>query len=195
MLGPLLLAAVLAAPRSAPVETDVFHGWSRDGRWLVYEAHGANDLVELYFCPTSPDDAPPWPRVLDESDREPVAPGLSCVHFLDPNKAPWQWKAQLALPAPSARGAGLAVSNELSTDGENPGFVLVAGDQKQACYASGVREDSRLQKTWFHPSGRFVAALIDGRFHHCAVTLRGVAAPPPRPPPGKPPVKAPLKRK
>jgi len=191
MLTALLLGAVLAAPRAPAGDAEVFHGWSRDGSWLVYEVHGANELQELYFCATSPDDTPSWPRVLNEADRE-AMPGLSCVHFLDPNKAPWQWKAQLQLPAPAGRFGGVEVSKELSTDGENPGFTLLAGDKKQACYASGIREDSRLQKTWFHPSGRFAAALIDGRFHHCAVELRGVPAkatpraPPPKAPPARP---------
>jgi hypothetical protein len=173
----LLLLAALAA-RPATPDAEVFHGWSRDGRWLVYEVHGANELVELFFCATSADEAPGWPRALDGLDQEQVA-GLTCVRFLDPNKAPWQWKAQLVLPAPATRLGGLVVSSELSTDGESPGFVLQAGDQRQACYASGVREDSKLQRTWFHPSGRYAAALIDGHFHHCAVTLR------PAPRPGK----------
>jgi hypothetical protein len=138
----------------------------------VYEAHGANELVELFFCATSPDVPPTWPRVLDEAERE-ALPGLSCVHFLDPHKAPWQWKAQLVLPAASTSRAGVEVSRELSTDGETPGFLVVAGARKQVCYASGVREDSRLQRSWFHPTGRFVAALIDGRFHHCPVLWTG----------------------
>jgi hypothetical protein len=188
MLGPaLVLLSLLVTPRPGPSDAEVFHGWSRDGSWFVYEVHGANELVELFFCATSPDDAPTWPKVLNEADRETVS-GLPCVHFMDPNKAPWQWKAQLVLPAPSTRHGGVEVSKELSTDGENPGFVLQLGDKKQACYASGVREDSRLQKSWFHPSGRFAAALIDGRLHHCAVELRGAApkpAPAPPPKPGK----------
>jgi hypothetical protein len=74
------------------------------------------------------------------------------------------------------RFGGLEVSHELATDGESPGFVLQAGDKKQSCYASGVREDSKLEKVWFHPSGQLVAAMIDGNFRHCTVTLR--AAPP-----------------
>ena len=179
-----LLLTLFAAPALAASDAEVFHGWSKDGSWLVYEVHGANDLDELFFCATNSEVRPSWPAILNEMDREDLN-GLSCAHFMDPNKAPYQWKTQLVLPAASFKGAGLEVSKELAVDGENPGFVLLAGDKKQACYSSGVREDSKLQKTWVHPSGRFVAAIIDGNFRHCAVTIKGAAAAPTtvRPPP------------
>ena len=171
----VLVAAVAAA--GPGTEPDVFHGWSKDGSWLVYEVHGMNELVELYFCSTSTGEATPsWPRVLNDMDREDLS-GLSCVRFMDPNKAPYRWKSLLVLPPPSFKSGGVEVSRELSTDGETPGFVLRAGDKKQSCYASAVREDSKLDKVWFHPTGQWVAALIDGNFRHCAVTVR---ATPPR---------------
>jgi hypothetical protein len=173
VLGVLLLALAASA------DQQVFHGWSKDGTWLAWEDHGANDLVELYFCATSAEVKPTWPAALNEAEREEVG-GLSCVHLMDPNKAPWQWKAQLVLPAPAQKFNGVEVLHELSLDGDSPGFVLQSGDKKQGCYASGVRERSKLQKTWFHPSGRYVAALIDGNFAHCVVTVKAAA------PAGKP---------
>lgn len=160
---------MLSGPALA-AEHEVFHGWSKDGTWLVYEQRTHDDRVELYFCTTDEQTQPTWPAALNGLDREEGT--LSCVRFLDPNKAPYQWKNLLVLPPPSMRQAGLTISAELSTDGETPGFTLVAGDKKQSCYASATREGSRLQKTWFHPSTRFVAAMIDGNFRHCAVTLK-----------------------
>ncbi len=177
----IFLSLLVVAGVASAAETETFHGWSKDGTWLVYEQHTHDERVELFFCATS-EVSPSWPKALSELDREDGT--LSCVRFLDPNKAPYQWKNQLVLPAPASQHQGISVQGELVTDGESPGFVLVAGDKKQACYASGTRDDSKLQKTWFHPSGRFVAALIDGNFRHCAVTLK----------PGKPAPKGGKKR-
>lgn len=154
----------------AASDAEVFHGWSKDGTWLVYEEHTRDDRTELFFCATESQVQPTWPAALNQLDREDGT--LSCVRFLDPNKAPYQWKTQLVLPPPSMSQAGINISPELVGDGETPGFTLVAGDKKQSCYASATREDSKLQKTWFHPSSRFVAAIIDGNFRHCVVTLK-----------------------
>lgn len=172
----ILLAAVLAAP-VAVADTEIFHGWARDGSWLVYEVRGANELIELYFCTTDQTVTPTWPAVLNEMDRTDEK-GLSCVHFLDPNKAPYEWKKNLQLPEPTMQSGIVKVLPELVTDGETPGFTLQSGDKKQTCYASGVREDSKLQKVWFHASGRFAAALIDGQVHHCALTVKGAGGKP-----------------
>lgn len=166
---PSVLMA-LVATASVASEPEVFHGWSKDGTWLVYEVHGENELVELYFCATTADVPPSWPKVLEELEREETS-GLSCVRFLDPNKAPYRWKAQLVLPAPSMKHGGVEVSRELATDGETPGFVLQATGKKETCYASGLGESSKLERVWFHPKGQWVAALIDGTFRHCAVPL------------------------
>ena len=160
---------------AALADSEIFHGWSKDGSWLVYEQRTADDRVELYFCASEAQNAPNWPAPLNGQDREDGT--LSCVRFLDPNKAPYQWKNLLVLPAPSMQQAGISISPELATDGESPGLTLTAGDKKQSCYASATREDSKLQKTWFHPSSRYVAAIIDGNFRHCVVTLRPVKVP------------------
>ncbi len=162
---------------SSWADSELFHGWSKDGTWFVYELRTDDDRVELFFCPTEPNISPTWPAMLKESPREEGA--LHCVRFLDPNKAPYQWKTQLVLPPHSSRAGGVALSNELSTDGEAPGFVLTSGDQKQTCYASGMREDSKVQHAWFHPSARFVAVIIDEHFHHCIIqgSKPGKAAP------------------
>lgn len=173
MRAVLLSLVVLgAAPAFAQ---DVFQGWSKDGTWLVIERQEENDRVELHFCATS-DAQPSWPKELNDMDREDEG-SLSCVRFIDPNKAPYEWKQKLVLPAPANQANGIKVHPELVTDGENPGFVLEAGDKTQACYASGMRESSKLQKTWFHPSGKLAAALIDGNFHHCLITLKPGKAP------------------
>jgi hypothetical protein len=164
----LFLAMAVLATSSLGADPEVFHGWSKDGTWLVYEVHGKNELDELYFCAVAADVQPSWPKVLNELDREDVS-GMSCVHYLDPNKAPYRWKSLLVLPAPSMKRGGVEVSKELVTDGENPGFTLQAGDKRQSCYASGMRESSKLERVWFHPSGQQVAALIDGSFRHCVV--------------------------
>lgn len=152
----------------------MFHGWSKDGSWLAYEQHDRDDRVELYFCQSDPEVKPTWPAVLNDMDRE-EGP-LSCVRFLDPNKAPYQWKNQLVLPTPAMSHNGITLHQELVSDGETPGFVLEAGDKKQSCYASATRDDSRLQKSWFHPNGRFIAVMIDGNFRHCVITIKGKPA-------------------
>ncbi len=170
---------VVSGVAGAGADNETFHGWSKDGTWLVFEQHGHDDRVELYFCQTDAAVNPTWPASLNGLDREDGT--LSCVRFLDPNKAPYQWKNQLVLPAPSMSQAGISISPELATDGETPGFVLLQGDKKQACYASGTRDDSKLGKTWFHPTTKYVAAMIDGNFRHCVVTLKpGKAAPTPK---------------
>lgn len=172
----LIACCCLVLSGAARAEGEVFHGWSKDGSWLVYEQHTHDDRVELYFCTSESQTQPSWPAALNALDREDGT--LACVRFLDPNKAPYQWKNLLVLPAPSMSQAGINISPELATDGESPGFTLTAGDKKQSCYASATREDSKLQKTWFHPSSRYVAAIIDGNFRHCVVTLKPSKAKP-----------------
>jgi len=152
-------------------DAEIFHGWSKDASWLVYEQRGTDERIELYFCQTDGAVNPSWPATLHGMDREDGT--LSCVRFLDQNKAPYQWKNQLVLPAPSMSQNGITIQSELVTDGETPGFLLMAGGKTQSCYASATREGSKLGKTWFHPTGKFVAAMIDGNFRHCAVTLKG----------------------
>ncbi len=168
----LAVGCVLLSAASWAADTEVFYGWSKDGTWLVYEQHTRDERVELYFCQSDSGVNPSWPANLNGMDREDGT--LSCVRFLDPNKAPYQWKNLLVLPPPSLQQNGIAIQSELVGDGETPGFTLVAGDKKQSCYASAVREDSKLQKSWFHPNGKYVAVIIDGNFRHCAVTLKGV---------------------
>jgi len=164
-----LLLVVLLGASFAWADDEVFHGWSKDGTWLVYENHAENDVTELYFCKTDPEVKPSWPKILNDEELEDGK--LSCVRYIDPNKAPYQWKKKLVLPKPSMKFKHIIVQSELAVDGEEPGFVLSVGDKKQSCYASGLREDSKLQKVWFHPSGRWAAALIDGRVSFCEVTL------------------------
>jgi len=171
-----LLVCVFVLGASNALAQDVFHGWSKDGTWLVIERQEANDRTELLFCATNPDVQPSWPKDLNGMDRE-EGP-LVCVRFIDVNKAPYEWKMKLQAPTVTNQQGGLKVHHELVTDGETPGFVLEAGDKTQACYASGVRESSKLQKTWLHPSGKYAAALIDGNFHHCLVTLKPAKAGP-----------------
>lgn len=166
----LLWCCVSSVAASAQVET--FHGWSKDGSYLAYQAPGNNDIIELFFCQTDASVNPTWPASLKELDRV-EEHGLSCVRFIDRNKAPYEWKNALVLPAAAMRSNGVALLAELVTDGETPGFVLEAGGKRQHCYVSGLKEDSKLQKAWWHPSGRFMAALVDGRFLHCAVTIKG----------------------
>ncbi len=172
MRSLLLLTLLAAAPALAH---DTFHGWSKDGTWLVIESKGDNDIVELHFCATDASVKPSWPKELDELEKEEGR--LTCVSFLDPNKAPYQWKSKLVLP-PSTMGSGkLRVLPELALDGETPGFVVEAGDKRQNCFVSGIKEDSKLQKVWWHPGGRFVAAQVDRTFAHCALTVKAAAAP------------------
>jgi hypothetical protein len=172
----LLVAAMsLSSLWASASDVELFHGWSKDGTWLVYEQRQDDERAQLYFCQTDLAVNPTWPASLQGMDREDGV--LSCVRFLDHNKAPYQWKGLLVLPAPSAEHLGLSVAPELVADGETPGFVVVAGDKKQNCYASATRDDSKLQRSWFHPSGKFVAVMIDGNFRHCVVTLKAKPAP------------------
>ena len=171
MMRSLFLLSCLA-PVAALAQAETFHGWSKDGTYLAYQAPGNNDITELFFCPTDATVAPSWPAGLNELDRTDER-GLSCVRFIDMNKAPYQWKSTLVLPPPASQNNGIAALPELVTDGESPGIVLEAQGKKQSCYVSGLREDSRVLKTWWHPSSRFLAALVDGRFHHCVITLKG----------------------
>lgn len=173
------LGCWLLLSTAAWADGETFHGWSKDGSWLVLEQHALDDRTEIHFCVTESTQRPTWPPTLNDMDREDGA--LSCVRFLDPNKAPYQWKNLLTLPPPSQKQNGISISSELSTDGETPGFVLTMGDKTQVCYASGTREDSKLQKSWFHPTGRYVGVLIDGNFHHCVVALKASKAPPSKP--------------
>ncbi len=171
----LAVAVVLwCSAVAAASDAETFYGWSKDGTWLVFEQHTNDDRVELFFCQSDSAVNPTWPANLSGLDREDGA--LSCVRFLDPNKAPYQWKNLLVLPAPSTSLNGVVLQGELVADGETPGFTLAAGDKKQSCYASATREDSKLQKSWFHPSGKYVAAMIDGNFRHCVVTLKAPRA-------------------
>lgn len=176
---------VLSGAWAVAAENETFHGWSKDGSWLVYELHGDDERNELYFCATDANVQPSWPEGLSGLDRE-TSGELSCVRFLDPNKAPYQWKLNLTVPTQSQKQGGVSISSELAFIGD-PGFVLEAGEKKQVCYASGTYETSKIEKTWFHPSGKFVAAQIDGNFRHCVVTVIPVKAPKVEKP--KPPVK------
>lgn len=177
MTGRFCRATSWATPALA--QSDAFHGWSKDGSWLAFSRPGRNDITELYFCQTS-EVAPKWPALLNDQDKMTEA-GLECVRFLDQNKAPYQWQKLVSTGAAGTASQGLAIAAELVTDGESPGFVVEGGGKTQNCYASGMRESSKLQKAFWHPSGRFVAVIIDGTFHHCAVTVKpGKAAPPPK---------------
>ncbi|MFO0598047.1 MAG: hypothetical protein U0228_22285 [Myxococcaceae bacterium] len=183
-LSSALLLAFLAPARALANDAEVFHGWSKDGSWLAFERRDRDERVELYFCQSDPNVPPTWPAVLKDLDKE-TDNSLSCVRFLDPNKAPYQWKSQLVLPAPATQHMGLVLQAELVPDGETPGFVVAAGDKKQSCYASATREDSKLQKSWFHPTGKYVAVMIDGNFRHCVLTLKPGKAAPVKTPPNK----------
>jgi hypothetical protein len=178
LLRPLVLLASLAAA-PALADTDVFHGWSKDGTWLVFQRPARNDTTELYFCQTS--EAPPkWPALLNEQDKLTEA-GLDCVRFLDANKAPYQWQKQVSVGETGLSVKGLSIAHELVTDGESPGWVIEGSGKTQGCYASGLRESSKLQKAFWHPSLKFSAVVIDGVFHHCVVTVKPGKAPAPPP--------------
>ena len=71
----------------------------------------------------------------------------------------------------------MRVLRELVPDGENPGFVVEEKidkehEKKTVCYVSGLRESSKLQTVWWHASGRWVAALVDGHVTHCNQPLK-----------------------
>lgn len=176
-LGALLLApAALGA-----ADGESFFGWSKDGTWFAWQrVSGPNDLVELHFCATDESVQPSWPATLNDGERQKVD-RLSCVVYTDPNRAPFGWKAQLQLPKPSFISGKQRVLTELLADGETPGFLVEdkEKDKKSVCYVSGLRESSRLQQVWWHPSGRWVAAQVDGRFAHCDHPLK--AAEPAKP--------------
>lgn len=167
-------AALLLAASSALAEGDTFLGWSKDGTWLVFESKGLNDAVEVFFCATGQGANPTWPAALNDMDRADERT-LSCVRFVDPNRMPLDWQKLLVLPAPSMQSGALRVLPELVGDGDAPGFMLEAGGKKQVCVAASVREDSRLGAVWWHPNGKWVAAVIDGALRHCAVTLKAPA--------------------
>ncbi|MCA2978690.1 MAG: hypothetical protein INH41_04280 [Myxococcaceae bacterium] len=177
-VGAIALGAALLVASPALASGDVFHGWSKDGTWLVFERPGRNDVSELFFCPTG--SAPPkWPAMLDELDRLPEA-GLDCVRFLDANKAPYQWRKLVSPGDEGPSSKGLSLSAELVTDGETPGWLIEGSGKPQLCPASGLRDTSKVQRAFWHPSLRSSAVIIDGTFHHCAVTVRPGKAPPKR---------------
>lgn len=171
----LLLVLSLGLASSAVAQTDAFHGWSKDGSWLVFSRPGRNDVIELYFCQTS-EVNPKWPDLLNDQDKL-TESGLECVRFLDQNKAPYQWQKLVSAGESSTSRHGLSIAPELVTDGESPGFVVDAGGKTQSCYASGMRESSKLQKAFWHPSAKYVAVIIDGTFHHCTLTVKAGKAP------------------
>lgn len=180
----LAAAALLWGAPARAADAESFFGWSKDGTWFAWQkVSGPNDLVELYFCATDESGSPTWPDTLNDSERSKVE-RHSCVTYTDPNRAPFGWKAQLSLPRPSFTHGKMRVLSELVLDGENPGFVVEEKESKDkekrtACYVSGLRESSKLQQVWFHPSGRWVAAMVDGRFVHCNQALK--AAEPQKP--------------
>jgi hypothetical protein len=161
-------------------DVETFFGWSKDGTWFAWQkVSGPNDLTELYFCATDDAVPPTWPATLNDSERSKVE-RQSCVTYTDPNRAPFGWKTQLSLPKPSfTKDKTTRVLSELATDGENPGYVVEEKDPKEkdkekktVCYVSGLRESSKLQHVWWHPSGRWVAAQVDGHITHCDRPLK-----------------------
>ncbi len=172
-LRVVLLSLGLAAPALA--DKDTFHGFSKDGSWLVYETKGYNESTDLFFCATDQAGNPTWPAALNEMDRTDER-GLSCVRFVDPNRAPLDWRAKLVLPEPSPQMGAVRVLPELETDGESPGFVLEANGKKQVCATPSLREDARVGTVYWHPTGKWVLALIDGGLRLCPVQLKGAVA-------------------
>jgi hypothetical protein len=162
----VLLASLISITTLA--ETDVFHGWSADDTWYAFETH-SNEAIELHLCQTNiqlkPKVKSTWP--IEDAGVD----DAKCVHFLDPNKAPWQWKSKLKLPAASLKTKGLSVSSELVYGVDDSGFVVEGTKDKQICAASGLREESKIQSAWWNPSGKVMAALIDGKLRHCDITL------------------------
>ena len=131
-------------------------------------------MTELFFCPTEENNAPTWPRELNELER--VGSPFSCARYTDVNRAPYGWKAALVLPKPNLQGPSARVLTELVTDGERPGYAFEAAGKKTVCYASGLHEDSKIGHVYWHPNGRFLAAFVDGRFIHCDVALKAGTA-------------------
>jgi hypothetical protein len=177
----LALFLILSSPAlGATGDSDTFLGWSKDGSWFARQTvSGPNELTELFFCATDKEIQPSWPKDLDDLERQDGR--VSCVRYTDPNRAPYGWKTQVQVPKPSPTGPnGLKVEKEYSFDIERPGYVVdVGGGKKVTCYVSGLREDSKLGNVYWHPSGRWVGAYIDGTFVHCDVPLKPGA-------PGKP---------
>ncbi len=173
-----LLLTVLCAS-AAFADTDTFYGWSKDGTWFAWQrVSGPNDLTELFFCLTDENVPATWPKDLNQMDR--MDNPKSCVRFQDPNRAPYGWKNSLSLPKPTLGGPnGFKVLTELSQDGEHPGYVVEDKAGKRiSCYVT-VNEDSKLGHVWWHPGGRWVAAMVDNHFVHCDQPLK--AAEPEKP--------------
>jgi hypothetical protein len=174
MRAAFLAVVLLALPALA--DSDTFYGWSKDGSYFVYQSiSGPNDLTELFFCITDEAVPPTWPKELNELER--MGTTFSCARYTDVNRAPYAWKNGVSLPKPSLAGPGGAkVLTELVLDGERPGYAFEAGGKKTVCYASGLHEDSKLGNVYWQAGGRYLAAFIDGRFLHCDVPLKVVAA-------------------
>jgi hypothetical protein len=162
-----LLSAVIGS--AALADADVFHGWSKDGTWLAYQSSGSNEVVKLSFCATNAEVAPSWPAPLNEMERE--SGPLSCVRFIDSNKAPYQWQSKMVLPTPSMKHGGMTVQKEMVAEGEVTGIAVVRNNQTHVCSVPSVRDSSQLQQTWFSPNGKFLAAIVDGTFRHCLLAL------------------------
>jgi hypothetical protein len=160
---PILLSAVIGS--AALADADIFHGWAKDGTWLAFQSSGSNEVVELSFCATSADVPPTWPAALNEMERE--SGPLSCVRFIDANKAPYQWQSKMVLPAPTMKQGGMTVQKEMVAEGEVTGIAVLRNNQTHVCAVPGVRDSSQLQKAWFSPNGKFLAAVVDGTFRHC----------------------------
>jgi hypothetical protein len=180
MIRTALLLSLCAAPALAVERPDeTFYGWSKDGTWYVWQAvTGPNETTELYFCQSDPAVEPTWPKDLNELEKE--SSPKNCVRFTDPNRAPYGWKAQVALPKPATSLGKSRVLMELIYDGEQPGYVIETGDKdkekKTVCYASGLNENSKLGLVYWHPAGKWVAAFVDGHFTHCDQPLKASAA-------------------
>jgi hypothetical protein len=173
----LAVAALLTAAPAFAADVETFFGWSKDGTWFAWQkVSGPIDLTELNFCATDENTPPSWPDTLNDAERTKVD-RHSCVVYTDPNRAPFGWKAKLAVPRPSFVHGKMRVLTELVPDGENPGFVVEEKEakdkeKKTVCYVTGLRESSKLQQVWWHASGRWVAAQVDGRFTHCNQPLK-----------------------
>jgi hypothetical protein len=174
-------AALLLASPALAADSEQFFGWSKDGTWFAWQrVSGPNDLVELYFCATDDSVQPSWPAGLNDAERSKVE-RQSCVTFTDPNRAPFGWKAQVSVPKPAMAMGKMRVLSELVPDGENPGFVVEEKidkehEKKTVCYVTGLRESSKLQTVWWHASGRWIAAMVDGHVTHCNQSLKAAEA-------------------
>jgi hypothetical protein len=168
---------------------DTFHGWSKDGSYVVYETPQRDERPALFFCKTTKGNSPSWPAELNDTDL--VNDRLpECVRFIDVNKAPYLWKKALILPEPAQKFGQLTVRPEFAFDGEEPGLVVDGPGGPQSCYVSALTESSTLEKTWWHPSQPLLAALVSGRLTHCqlkATPKAGQKAKPPTSKPGRKP--------